>query len=76
MMGKEAHDKMMAGNDQHACKILLLLVSAFALALGDTPANCTYEDIRGKWTFAIGQGGNDRSLNCKSFSGLCTFFPH
>lgn len=44
--------------------IFLCLV---ALVLGDTPANCTYEDVRGDWVFTIGEGGYDRTLNCSSF---------
>ncbi len=35
-------------------------------ALSDTPANCTYEDIRGTWTFHIGAGGQDNTINCSS----------
>lgn len=44
----------------------LLLVSALLLpfAASDTPANCTYEDIRGTWTFYVGEGGHDNSLDC------------
>lgn len=30
----------------------------------DTPANCTYEDVRGTWLFSIGKGGNDNTINC------------
>ena len=37
------------------------------LAYADTPANCTYEDVKGEWTFSIGEGGHDRTLNCSNF---------
>lgn len=51
---------------------LLLLAVASLLSLelvaGDTPANCTYEDVVGKWTFQIGEGGFDRTLNCSGFT--------
>lgn len=30
----------------------------------DTPANCTYDDISGRWLFMMGPTGGDRSLNC------------
>lgn len=48
----------------------LFVVAAFLLLLpyirADTPANCTYEDIRGKWTFFVGVEGHDNSLDCSS----------
>lgn len=34
---------------------------------GDTPANCTYDDILGDWVFHIGKDGHDRKLNCTGF---------
>ena len=34
--------------------VLVLLVSLGTLIHGDTPANCTYEDIEGAWMFTIG----------------------
>ena len=34
------------------------------LVAADTPANCTYEDIRGTWMFSIGPTGLDRTVNC------------
>lgn len=40
--------------------VLLLLPSSRA----DTPANCTYEDIRGSWVFYVGSGGHDNTLDC------------
>ena len=43
-----------------ACLLALLLPQA----LGDTPANCTYEDIRGTWTFHVASGGHDNTLDC------------
>ena len=30
----------------------------------DTPANCTFEDIAGTWTFYIGENGHDNTLKC------------
>ena len=40
--------------------LLLAKVSA------DTPANCTYEEVRGTWLFFIDSGGKDRTADCSS----------
>ena len=40
--------------------IAILVCSAFA----DTPANCSYEDIRGRWLFHEGPRGNDKTVDC------------
>ncbi|KAF6720914.1 Dipeptidyl peptidase 1 [Oryzias melastigma] len=42
------------------CLFLVLLVGAW----GDTPANCTYEDLLGTWVFQVSKGGHDQSVNC------------
>ena len=34
-----------------------LLVALVTRVYGDTPANCTFEDIAGTWDFQIGQVG-------------------
>ena len=47
--------------------ILLLAVLAPS-ALADTPANCSYEEISGKWSFHIGPKGGDNTIDCTSFS--------
>ena len=46
--------------------ILLLFFFATFIAevLGDTPANCTYEEIKGTWMFQLGKGGHDRTIYC------------
>lgn len=41
-----------------------LLISYIILVKADTPANCTYEDIRGLWVFHEGPRGNSKSINC------------
>ena len=55
-----------------------ILACLVALAAADTPANCTFEDVAGEWTFSIGEGGFDRTLNCSSFgksiSGVTVYF--
>ena len=47
-----------------------------ALVAADTPANCSYEDVEGKWVFSIGEGGFDRTLNCSSFGRLLTSYSY
>ena len=47
--------------------IVLLAVLAPSV-LADTPANCTYEEISGKWSFHIGPKGGDNTIDCSSFS--------
>ena len=44
---------------------LLLLLSCFLNSiLADTPANCSYESIKGPWTFYLGAGGHDNKVDC------------
>ena len=43
------------------CSVFLLWVEG---SLGDTPANCTYEDLLGTWVFQVSKGGHDKSVNC------------
>ena len=33
----------------------------------DTPANCSYDDISGEWTFYVGEGGHNNSIRCSHF---------
>ncbi|XP_046575275.1 dipeptidyl peptidase 1-like [Haliotis rubra] len=44
--------------------VLSILVAVYA----DTPANCTYEDVRGTWVFSVGYRGYNRTVDCSSFS--------
>ena len=46
---------------------LLALCCALQAVLGDTPANCTYEDILGTWQFSIGTPNFDRTVDCNAF---------
>ena len=54
------------------CCFLLL----FAYSHADTPANCTYEEIAGRWIFFVGEGGKDRTIDCSSFGKpfLCHYW--
>ena len=46
--------------------ITILLIACISLIKCDTPANCTYEDIRGTWVFHEGPRGNDKTVNCSA----------
>jgi len=54
-----------------SCFLLL-----FAYSHADTPANCTYEEIVGRWIFFVGEGGKDRTIDCSSFGKpfLCHYW--
>lgn len=41
-----------------------LFLSFLVAIRADTPANCTYEDIKGLWVFHEGPRGNSNSINC------------
>uniref|UniRef100_A0A8C4NQH2 Dipeptidyl peptidase 1 n=1 Tax=Dicentrarchus labrax TaxID=13489 RepID=A0A8C4NQH2_DICLA len=47
-----------------------VLVCVFLLwvegSWGDTPANCTYEDLVGTWVFQVSKGGRDKTINCSA----------
>ena len=43
--------------------LLLFLASSHA----DTPANCTYKEILGRWIFFVGEGNKDRTIDCSSY---------
>ena len=47
---------------------VLVLFSPVLFVNGDTPANCTYEDIKGDWMFSVGERGYDRTVKCEHFS--------
>ena len=47
--------------------VLFLAVAGLQSVLGDTPANCTYEDVEGKWVFHVGDTGYNNSLDCSQF---------
>ena len=48
--------------------VFLLLACSLSAVVCDTPANCTYEDILGSWTFNLGPAGFDRTVDCDKFS--------
>lgn len=44
-----------------AAAVCVFLLSSCISVNADTPANCTYEEIRGTWLFSIGEGGHDNT---------------
>ncbi|XP_033121393.1 dipeptidyl peptidase 1-like [Anneissia japonica] len=50
----------------YSLTFLHLQVFLFCLAVvnADTPADCKFDDIVGKWKFSVGKGGFDNTLNC------------
>ncbi|CAK8691477.1 unnamed protein product [Clavelina lepadiformis] len=46
--------------------VAIFLVCLCTGVLGDTPANCTHEDLIGTWNFYVSEGGHDRTLDCSS----------
>ncbi|GFT78852.1 dipeptidyl peptidase 1 [Nephila pilipes] len=49
--------------------VILGIICVISRANGDTPANCTYEDIQGEWVFLEGEREYDSSINCSNFIG-------
>lgn len=51
-----------------ASSTLLVFLFGFCCFLdfvaSDTPANCTYEDVRGKWVFYMSERGHDKTVDC------------
>jgi cathepsin C len=43
---------------------LLSAVVSLGTVHGDTPANCTYEDVRGTWLFSLGPTGFNSTVDC------------
>ena len=43
---------------------LAVLVVLSSSVYADTPANCTYDDVQGRWLFMMGPTGGDRTINC------------
>nr|XP_054751557.1 dipeptidyl peptidase 1-like isoform X2 [Lytechinus pictus] len=44
--------------------ILLLATTVPVFVVGDTPANCTYEDVAGEWVFEVSGYGGDNKIDC------------
>lgn len=57
---------------ENYCSLLLssvLIISALVTNIkADTPANCTYEDVIGSWMLYEGSKGNEKTIDCSSFS--------
>lgn len=48
--------------------LFVLTASAFSQVLGDTPANCSYEDIRGWWTFTESSRTGHADIVCDGWT--------
>ncbi|XP_013384215.1 dipeptidyl peptidase 1-like [Lingula anatina] len=67
----------------HFVIICVLLLHGGSIVSADTPANCTYEDVVGQWTFYTTAMGYDNTLNCSAMPqsmfkgnyGLKLYFP-
>ena len=46
---------------------ILLFAASLGSVLADTPANCTYEDVRGSWVFYEGPSGYPAAPDCTAF---------
>ncbi|GFY38193.1 dipeptidyl peptidase 1 [Trichonephila inaurata madagascariensis] len=49
--------------------VFAVLGVLLGFAAADTPANCTYEDIRGVWAFYEGERSGNNSIECSNFRG-------
>jgi hypothetical protein len=56
--------------DMHLFALLLALVALTSRVVADTPANCTFEDVKGTWIFQIGSRGHDKTINCTKMGKL------
>lgn len=52
------------GGENSKMLFIVGALSLFSVVFADTPANCTYEDIQGRWLFQIGDRGHDNTVNC------------
>jgi len=49
---------------------LLLLSLTVGLVVGDTPANCSYEDVEGSWIFYESERSGDSSIDCSAMAAV------
>ena len=81
-----SHDDHMTGAQQNkmptgrtSSVFLAVFLGVLCTVLGDTPANCSYDDIKGHWTFQLAQGGHDNTVDCSemgelSYISICLCF--
>jgi len=50
--------------------LLFVILACIGIVSGDTPANCTYEDVVGTWTFYESQRTGTKDLDCTTKLGL------
>ena len=49
---------------------LLLIALSVGLVAGDTPANCSYEDVEGSWIFYESERSGDSSIDCSAMAAV------
>jgi hypothetical protein len=54
--------------------LLLMWAVQWGMVVGDTPANCTYDDIVGSWTFYETVRSSDHSIDCTKQGNYKTQF--
>lgn len=54
--------------------LVVVMCTLMSGTMADTPANCTYEDIRGLWVFHEGPRGNDKTVNCSAKGNINQFY--
>jgi cathepsin C len=52
--------------------VVLLGLMLSSDVMGDTPANCTYDDIVGTWTFYETERSGDGNIDCSKQGKCCT----
>ncbi|KAI5098626.1 dipeptidyl peptidase 1 precursor [Silurus meridionalis] len=46
--------------------LTLVVLCCFGGSVGDTPANCTYEELLGTWIFQISNVGQNKTIDCST----------
>lgn len=57
----------------YAIYLVILFTVFTSTVLADTPANCTYDDMLGSWTFNLGSNTYDKSVDCTQFQPTSTY---
>merc|ERR1711881_390636 len=55
---------VMASNKGADIVFLVFLFILNGSVNGDTPANCTHDNLIGKWKFYFSSGGHDKHIDC------------
>lgn len=55
-------------------KTLIIILVLFGTVYSDTPANCTYEDIKGAWKIYEGPRGQSKFFDCTNYTNLSSTY--